>query len=64
MIIKMYFGSLFYIPVFSNVINISKLAIYNLSCIMFKERHPPDTVPCFNAGLEKKQVKHLEDFMK
>lgn len=46
----------FYIPVFSNVINISKLAIDNLSCIMFKERHPPDTVPCFNAGLERKQA--------
>ena len=33
-------------------INISKLAIYNLSCAMFKERHPPDTVSCFNAGLK------------
>lgn len=52
---KMYFYSSFYIPVFSDVINISKLAVYNLFCIMFKERHPPDTVPRFNAGLKRKQ---------
>lgn len=54
MTVNMYFYSLFYIPIFSNVINISELAIYNLSCVMFKERHPPDTVSRFNAGLKNK----------
>lgn len=43
----------FDIPVFSNVIDISKLAIYDLSCIMLKERHPPDSVPSLYAGLKK-----------
>lgn len=44
---------LFYKPVFSYVINISKLAVDDLSCIMFKEGHSPDTIPCFHAGLKK-----------
>jgi hypothetical protein len=42
----------FHIPVFSKIVDISKLAIYDLSCIMLKEGHPPDSVPSFYAGLK------------
>jgi len=56
MTVKMHFYGLFYIPVFPNVINISKLAIYNLFSVVFKEGHPPDPVSRFNAGLENKEV--------
>lgn len=56
----MHFRSSRYVPIFPDVVNISKLAIYHLSCIMFKERHPPDTVPCFNTGLRRKQAQQVE----
>lgn len=42
------------IPVFSNVVEISKLRVRNLFGVMFIERHSPDAVPCYNASLQRK----------
>lgn len=38
--------------VFSDVIEVSQLAVHHLSAVVLKERHPPDPVACDDTCLE------------